>query len=77
MFIIAELARLNQFTHDQNFQNCIDQITAAQDEGVMEFDVDVHLLDDEEINALTLALLAVGYTAHYDHDAGTIDIMYE
>lgn len=77
MFIIAELARLNQFTHDPNFQNCVDQITAAQDEGVMEFDVDVNLLDEEEISALTLALLAVGYTAHHNQDAGTIDVMYE
>lgn len=77
MFTLAQLAKLNQYDYDPNFQNAIDQITASQDEGVMEFDVDVQLLDDDEINDLTLALLAVGYTAHFNHDAMVIDVTYE
>ncbi len=77
MFMLAELAKLNQYSYDQNFQNAIDQVTAAQDEGVMHFDVDVNLLDDDEITDLTSALLAVGYTAHYNQEGGEIIVYYE
>jgi subtilisin-like proprotein convertase family protein len=77
MFMSAELAKLNQYVDDQNFQNVIDQITAAQDEGITDFEVDVNLLDDDEISDLNIALLSVGYMSYYDKDAAILAVRYE
>lgn len=77
MFLSAAQAKLNVYTGDTHFQNALDQITASQDEGVMDFDVDVQFLDDDQIQDLVLALYDSGYTANFNVDAYTIDVKYD
>lgn len=77
MLLPAAVARLNQYTHFEHFQKVIDQITAAQEEGLSEFDVDVKVLDEDEISDLVLALDVLGYTTVFNDDTWMIEIKYE
>lgn len=77
MFLPAAVARLNQYISDQQFQNVVDQIKASQDEGVSDFDVDVRLLGEDEIQDLILALDTCGYTVIFNDDAFMLEIKYE
>jgi molybdenum cofactor biosynthesis enzyme MoaA len=74
--IIAAVAKLNQYS-DTNFQAVMDQISAAQEEGLSDFELDVRLLDDDEIQDLVIALECVGYTANFNHEAWLIEVQYE
>lgn len=76
MIQLAAIAKLNQYT-DQHFQTVMDQLTAAQEEGLTEFDLDVRLLEEDEISDLVMALDVVGYTAVFDQDAFIIEVKYE
>lgn len=75
MILPAAVAKLNQYT-DQNFQNVMDQLKAAQDEGLSDFDLDVLLLDEDEISDLVLALDVSGYTAEFNQDTFSIEVKY-
>lgn len=75
--IPAAVAKLNQYTDDPHFQNVMDYIKAAQDEGVNQFEVDVQLLDEDEISDVVLALDVCGYSAEFDQDSFTINVSYE
>lgn len=74
--ILAAVAKLNQYS-DPNFQALMDQISAAQDEGLSDFELDVRLLDDEEIQDLMIALDSLGYTAEFNYDEFLITVKYE
>lgn len=76
MIVPAAIAKLNQYT-DPHFQSVMDQITAAQEEGLSEFDLDVQLLDEGEIRDIVIALEFVGYLAHFNNESFTIDVIYE
>lgn len=74
--ILAAIAKLNQYT-DQNFINVMDQLTAAQEEGLTNFDLDVQMLDEDEIGDLVMALDVAGYTAMFNGDSYFIEVKYE
>lgn len=77
MILPAALAKLNQYSHFDHFQKVLDQITAAQGDGLSEFDVDVKLLDEDEISDLVLALDVLGYTTVFNDDTWMIEVSYE
>ena len=76
MILPAPLAKLNQYT-DPHFQAVMDQITASQEEGLSQFELDVQLLDEDEIRDIVIALEFVGYLAHFNNESFTIDVIYE
>lgn len=76
MILAAAIAKLNQYS-DQHFQNVLDQVSAAQEEGLDHFDLDVQLLDEDEISDLVMALDVAGYTTTFNQDAFTIEVHYE
>lgn len=76
MIILAAVAKLNQY-NDPHFQAVMDQISAAQEEGVSNFELDVRLLDDDEIQDLVIALECVGYIANFNQDEFMVEVQYE
>lgn len=74
--IFAPIAKLNQYS-DPHFLAVMAQITAAQEEGLSSFELDVKLLDDDEIKDLVIALEFMGYLTQFDQDAFNIEVMYE
>lgn len=76
MILPAAIAKLNQYT-DPHFLTVMDQVTAAQEEGVSNFELDVKLLDDDEVRDLVIALEFVGYLAQFDQEAYTVSVIYE
>lgn len=76
MIILAAVSKLNQYT-DPHFQAVMDQIKAAQDEGVSSFDLDVQLLDEDEISDIVMALDVCGYNVEFNPDSFMIEANYE
>lgn len=76
MILPASIAKLNQYS-DSHFQAVMDQITAAQEEGLSQFELDVQLLEDDEIRDIVIALEFVGYLAQFNQDAFSIEVCSE
>lgn len=76
MIIPAAVAKLSQYT-DPHFQSVMDQITAAQEEGLGNFELDVKLLDEDEVSDLVMALEVCGYVTNFITDAWLIEVGYE
>jgi hypothetical protein len=66
MIVHAKVSKLNRYAGDTSFERVIAQISAATDEGIEDFEVDVHQLETEPKLDLLDALEVSGYTVTYD-----------
>jgi hypothetical protein len=70
----AKISRLYQYLQDPEFSRVMAMISAATEEGLDSFDLEVQRLDDEMRLDLMDALDVMGYVVVYDNDAMTFDV---
>ncbi len=75
--INASVAKLNLHVGDPSYDRVIEEINAAQEEGLQSFDIDVHTLETSIIFDLSRALSDMGYLVDHNHDADTLEITYD
>jgi hypothetical protein len=72
--IPAVVSKLNMYTGDPVYDRVMEEINAAQEEGLESFDLEVDKLDDEIRMDLLEALDVMGYQVTYDNDAGIFEV---
>lgn len=77
MFFPAAVVKLNQYVGNEQFQRMMEEIEAAQLEGLSEFEVDVKLLAEDEISDVIMALDVCGYTTVFNQDTFLIEVQYD
>jgi len=75
--INASVAKLNQYIGDTVFDRVMEEIDAAQEEGLSYFEVDVHNLDMNLKLDIVLALNEMGYEVELNDDAMILEVQYD
>ncbi len=75
--ISAAAAKLNLHVGDPGYDRIIEEINAAQDEGLGHFEIDVNGLDADIRLDVVRALFDVGYSVDYNSDEELLEVVYE
>ncbi len=75
--ILASVAKLNIHRGDPVFDRAMEEINAAQEEGVQFFNIDAHRLDTEICMDIVVALTDLGYVVEYVPDEELIEVVIE
>lgn len=75
--MLASVSKLYIHSGDPVYDRIIEEIKAAQEEGLLSLDLDVMGLDDEIRMDLQTALTDLGYMAHYNPNEEMLEISYE
>ncbi len=65
MLVHAVVARLNRYSGDSAFENVMQEIQAANEEGLSDYEVDVNRLDSTCRMDIVVALEEMGYVVSY------------
>lgn len=74
MIVQAQVAKLYQYLHDDEFSRVMRHVEGALDEGLEEFELEVDRLDDTMRLDLLEAFEAQGYDVVYDNEAEVFEV---
>ncbi len=75
--ISAAVAKLNIHVGDPGYDRIVEEINAAQEEGLGHFEVDVNGLDPDIRLDVVRALFDLGYSVDYNSDEELLEVEYE
>lgn len=75
--ILASVAKLNIHVGDPSFERIMEEIDAAQAEGLQSFEIEVHRMETSIVLDVSRALNDLGYIVDYDPDIGILEVQYD
>ena len=75
--ILASVAKLNLHIGDPDYERVMEEINAAQEEGLQSFDIECHRLETSIVFDISRALADCGYLVDFDEHVGILEISYD